>query len=189
MALGRGPTPSPVSLHGCEMVHPMVTQQDTGDAVPPILKGLRAYFSGSIGSATSFFSTMPQITKALSLLARDCTCQPSPLVFPRQIHPAQVVSHAGLAAGPQLTSGPATPLLLPPLLPILYQQEGPALRKDQCLSPPRPSLRSLSSPHLLPTLLNARLEDGPRLGSPITENTSGSRGNSLVGRRVVGGKR
>ena len=41
------------------------------------------------------------------------------------------------------------------------------------------------------TLASGRmgLADGPRLGSPITEKTSGSRRNSLVGRRVVVGER
>ena len=109
------------------------------------------------------FNHAAENQSALTAFARLHRANSSPLVFPRQIHPAQVVSHAGLAAGSQPTSGAATPLLLPPLLPILYQQVGPALRNDQCLSPPRPNLRSLSSPHLLPTLLNARLDPVPRL--------------------------
>ena len=108
-----------------------------------IPKGLRAYFSGSISHAhvrDLIFNNVADDQSALSAFAKQHR-HSSPLVFPRQIHPTQVVSHVGLATGSQPTPSAST-FPIPPLLPILYQQIGPVLRNSQCLSLLRP-LRTL----------------------------------------------
>ena len=142
----------------------MVTQRDTGNAVPPIPKGLRAYFSGSIGHAhvsDLIFNHSADNQSALTACARLHRANPSPLVFPRQIHPAQVVSHAALTASTPPASGAAasSPAPSAPANPLPASRSRAQKRPVSLSAPAQPPL---SSPHLLPTLLNARSDPDPK---------------------------
>ena len=127
-----------------------MTQRDTGDAVPPVPKGLRAYFSGSIGHAhvsDLIFNHSADNQSALTACARLHRANPSPLVFPRQIHPAQVVSHAALTASTPPASGAAasSPAPSAPAHPLPASRSRAQKRPVSLSAPAQPPFPKFSS--------------------------------------------
>ena len=73
----------------------MVTNRDTGADIPDIPRGLRSYFSDTLGHAQIqdlIFQHAADDQSVIKVLTRQYRNQPIPLVFDRLIHPARVVT-------------------------------------------------------------------------------------------------